>query len=260
MFFLPALFAGAQVYIGTEPTGNPVLLEVKSTNQGVLLPRIDIADTLLPSPVDHPHDGLLVVNIHEGKEGLYFWNGKAWEKLKTVETTSDRLKRTGKKVVFIGNSLQSQTGSLFENGVLSKVIFDTSFINSGELTGPKDAYKIPDSGIYEITASFTGDIEQGKGVEAFYALYIYNYRHTNDENKAVLARALGRQKSDFTSISAKATYCGLFKGAKDPKNPNEKDEQEYMGIRLYYKITGTNSNNVPSPKIRVDMSIRKILN
>jgi hypothetical protein len=260
MFVLPALFASGQVFIGTEPTGNPVLLEVKSANQGVLLPRIDIADTLSASPVASPKENLLVVNTHKDKEGLYFWNGKAWEKLKTIESTSAKLKRTGKKVVFIGTSESSQAETLFQNGVTSKVIFSTSFISEGELTIPKDAYKIPDAGIYEITASFTGDIEKGSSNEGFYALYIYNYRYTNDETKAVLARTVGRQKSEYTSISAKVTYCGLFKGPDNPDNPDDSRDQnrEYMGIRLYYKITSTVKNK--PPKIKVDMSIRKILN
>jgi hypothetical protein len=258
MLLLPALFTNGQVYIGTEPTGNPVLLEVKSTNQGVLLPRIDIADTLSASPVNTPKEGLLVVNTHKDKEGLYFWNGKAWEKLKTIETTSNKLKRTGKKVVFIGSSVASQSSTLFQNEVLSKVIFDTSFISEGKLTTPNDAYRIPSRGIYEITASFTGEIESTKGNIGYYALYIYNYRYTNDENKAVLARTLGHQSPNYTSISAKVTYCGLFKGPTNPDNPedpNDKD-QEYIGIRLYYSTTGTN----PPPKVKVDMSIRKILN
>jgi hypothetical protein len=235
IFFLPALFVHGQVFIGTDPTENPVLLEVRSTNQGVLFPRINIPDTLSASPVSSPKEGLLVVNTRQGKEGLYFWNGNAWEKLKTVKTADDELNHTGKKVVFIGKSKPS---TALVDATFNKIAFTPSYIE-GNLNGD-DAYIIPaGGGLYEITASFTGKATSGN--ESFYSLMINDYRNSTKR----LSRTTGNQTRSYTSISAKTTYCGLFKGG------------ELIGLLLYYrKISG----NVPLPTVEADITIRKITN
>ncbi|MDR1257849.1 MAG: hypothetical protein LBK65_01015 [Tannerellaceae bacterium] len=234
MLFLPAMLVHGQVFIGTESTGNPVLLEVKSTNQGILIPRINIPDTLSASPVNSPKEGLLVVNTHQNKEGLYFWGGSTWEKLKTVTAADEELNHTGKKVVFIG---MSNPSTALVDGAFNKIAFTTSYIN-GNLAVPSDAYIIPaGGGLYEITASFTGKTNSGN--EAFYALMINNYM----DNTKRLSRTTGNQIRSYTSISAKTTYCGLFKG------------NEYIGVLLYYKKL---SGNVPLPTVEVNISIKKV--
>jgi hypothetical protein len=241
MLFSAVTLVSAQVFIGTEPTGNPVLLEVKSTSQGVLLPRIDIPNVASASPVVSPKEGLLVVNTHAGEEGLYFWNGNIWEKLETVESADKKLNGIGKKTVFIGTSVSPF--SLTEKTNARVYFQNPAYIPAGEEldqdANGKLAYQIKESGIYEITASFAS-VSLDKGNKSSFALSIYNYKESN----GALSCTTGNQESTFSSISAKAAYCGfLDKGAQ-------------IGLRLfYYTIVG---DRLP-PQVKVDISIKKIV-
>jgi len=69
------------VGIGNESfTPDPsAMLEVKATDKGMLVPRVDIADLSTAAPVTNPEKSLLVwnTNIDTG-EGYYFWDGTKW--------------------------------------------------------------------------------------------------------------------------------------------------------------------------------------
>ncbi len=81
-------FAGnAQMKIGNIPTtiNNASLLELETTNRGLVPPRISIPDAASPAPL--PAEllvGTMVYNtnpsIKKGKGvGLYTWSGTEWE-------------------------------------------------------------------------------------------------------------------------------------------------------------------------------------
>jgi hypothetical protein len=214
MLLLPAVFLRGQVFIGTEPTWNPVLLEVKSNNRGILIPRIDIPDTTLAAPVTSPKDGLLVMNTHPGKEGLFFWNGQAWEKLKTVESAVADLAKTGKRSIFIGT--EKATDQQLNVNNFTDMPLKASM---GALTG-NNTYTIQEDGIYEVTAGFTGE---PSGADGFIILNIHNYTQNTS-----LAYTTRNQFASFRNIAAKAIYYG----------PLKKNDQ--IGIRMFYgsKVTG----------------------
>jgi len=69
------------VGIGNESfTPDPsAMLEVKSTDKGMLVPRVDIADLSTAAPVTNPAVSLLVYNTNETTGvGFYYWDGNAW--------------------------------------------------------------------------------------------------------------------------------------------------------------------------------------
>jgi len=67
--------------IGSETfTPDPsAMLEVKSTDKGMLVPRVDIEDLSTAVPVTNPAVSLLVYNTNETTGvGFYYWDGTEW--------------------------------------------------------------------------------------------------------------------------------------------------------------------------------------
>lgn len=98
VFLIIGLFgfaAKGQTGIGTSTPSPSAKLEVASTNQGFLPPRIALTATNAASPVTSPAIGLLVYNTatagttpNNVAPGYYFWNGSAWVAILGNITTS----------------------------------------------------------------------------------------------------------------------------------------------------------------------------
>jgi hypothetical protein len=98
VFSLVFLNGKAQTGIGTTSPSPSAKLEVASTNQGFLPPRIALTATNAASPVTSPATGLLVYNTattnnasNNVAPGYYFWNGSAWVAILGNITTSSIL-------------------------------------------------------------------------------------------------------------------------------------------------------------------------
>jgi hypothetical protein len=77
-FFVLTIFIHAQVGIGTNIPSNNAVLDVSSTNKGLMMPRI--SDT---TSVPNPTAGLLIYN---NKKAPTFHNGVAWQTLNRLES------------------------------------------------------------------------------------------------------------------------------------------------------------------------------
>ena len=95
VFITPAVFAQN---IGiNEDVSNPdasSILEVKSANKGVLIPRISLTGTFDVSTIASPATSLLVYNIASVSDvtpGYYYWDGTKWVRLLNVESDDWRL-------------------------------------------------------------------------------------------------------------------------------------------------------------------------
>ncbi len=94
-FFMFTFFisANAQVKItdGTVITLDPnSILELESSNKGLLIPRVAINDINLPSPLTEPVPaGMLVYSIGGTvDDGFYFWDGTLWNNLLSAGNTA----------------------------------------------------------------------------------------------------------------------------------------------------------------------------
>ncbi len=70
--------------VGTNSPGTGALLDINSTNKGVLFPRVALSSTGSASPVTSPTTSLLVYNtatVADVTPGFYYWNGSAWTAL-----------------------------------------------------------------------------------------------------------------------------------------------------------------------------------
>ncbi|QQX76816.1 MULTISPECIES: hypothetical protein [Aequorivita] len=79
LFLMLSFNTFAQVGIGTTSPDSGSILDISSTNKGVLLPRIDIANLNSLSPLTSGAEGMLVYNTNTSTgPGFVFWNGSSW--------------------------------------------------------------------------------------------------------------------------------------------------------------------------------------
>jgi len=119
LLFLAVLLAGftmkAQVKVGDNPTtiNANSILEMESTNKGMLLPRVALTGTAAPAPLAAHVAGMAVYNTAtagDATPGYYVNNGTAWVKMAdaTVAEAADSSKdawveNAGNTVVSSGN-------------------------------------------------------------------------------------------------------------------------------------------------------------
>jgi hypothetical protein len=117
VLLLSCFFLTAQTGIGTTTPDASAKLEVASTNQGFLPPRIALTATNAASPVTSPAIGLLVYNTESAgttpnnvTPGYYYWNGSLWVRLNGPSDTAANV--TGVvPVVNGGTGVTTATGS-----------------------------------------------------------------------------------------------------------------------------------------------------
>ena len=87
-FFSFSIFSFAQVGIGTENPDASAILQIESSNQGVLITRVNLSSTSDTSTIASPATGLLIYNTATAgfgstavTPGFYFYNGSTWVRL-----------------------------------------------------------------------------------------------------------------------------------------------------------------------------------
>ncbi|MCS6982524.1 MAG: hypothetical protein NZM65_10070, partial [Flavobacteriales bacterium] len=70
---------------GTSPDASAIL-DVKSSDKGLLVPRVSLTATNSASPITSPATGLLVYNTNASVSGgsgtgFYYWDGSQWVRL-----------------------------------------------------------------------------------------------------------------------------------------------------------------------------------
>lgn len=82
---------------GTSPDAS-AMLDIKSADKGLLIPRVALTGTTSASPVVSPVASLLVYNTATAGDvtpGYYFWNGTAWVALVNTSTLQGLINTTG---------------------------------------------------------------------------------------------------------------------------------------------------------------------
>lgn len=99
-----ASFLQAQVGIGTATPNSSAQLDIVSTTQGVLFPRMTAAQRVA---IQNPAEGLFVFQTN-GTKGLYFFDGTTWRNLANglipnAQGVANNLSGIGAVTVFAGN-------------------------------------------------------------------------------------------------------------------------------------------------------------
>jgi hypothetical protein len=95
IFILVSYSLIAQVGIGTSSIDNSAILEVSSTDQGILMPQIALISTTDSSTIITPEDGLIVYNTNAQNDitpGYYYWFNNSWVRLLTAQYEEPSIK------------------------------------------------------------------------------------------------------------------------------------------------------------------------
>lgn len=80
IFILNSVFMSAQVGIGTTTPDSNSILEIESTDKGVLIPRVQLNDVSTAAPLSSPiADGMLIYSDGGTElDGFYYWQTNKW--------------------------------------------------------------------------------------------------------------------------------------------------------------------------------------
>ena len=101
--------------MGISTTSPEAALDVTSSNNGILIPRVALTSISSATPVVNPNGGgapvvsTLVYNNGTGglsPAGFYFWNGSSWSQL--IDNTPN---------VYVGKAIISSAGTMTITGV-----------------------------------------------------------------------------------------------------------------------------------------------
>jgi hypothetical protein len=169
----------ATIIPANQDPHSSAVLDVKSTNKGVLVPNVSLTDLgSNTTPVSGPATGLLVYNTNVGTGvGYYYWDGGAWRRLMTSANTptgSGTLNYVPKWTpsgIVLGNS------QIFDNGTNVGIGTTTNseklHVNgnlrlaaNGSITTDGESLQImrgvrADDNSYEWTGFYSGNTRQG---------------------------------------------------------------------------------------------------
>ena len=83
-FVFTSLFSHAQVGIGTTAPDPSSMLDIRSANAGLLIPRVNLTSTTDNVTIPNPALSLMVYNLATQNDvipGFYFWQGGTWRAL-----------------------------------------------------------------------------------------------------------------------------------------------------------------------------------
>ncbi|WP_413512288.1 hypothetical protein [Myroides odoratus] len=144
MFFLsscviPTVMAQESIGIGTANAHSAAMLDIESSNKGVLFPRLALNETTVLNGGSNPL-GIIVFNNGEGdikKKGFYFWQGGSkWELLSSDSDLADKflqldneLTEKFKNLKVIINNPSVSTNEVIDNKLVYIGRYDIKVVN-----------------------------------------------------------------------------------------------------------------------------------
>ncbi len=96
LFSYNVLSQGVAINNDNSNADASAMLDIKSANKGLLIPRVDIADLNTKAPVTSPSVSLLVYNTNTTTGvGYYYWDGTKWVRLTISDDLDFAWKTTG---------------------------------------------------------------------------------------------------------------------------------------------------------------------
>jgi trimeric autotransporter adhesin len=126
----------AQVGIGVSDPAPSAMLDITSSNKGLLIPRIALASITDVATIPSPANGLLIWNNGLGAvsaAGFYFWNNSKWNQVATTSTappSSGSWSTSGNNV---GNYGGASTNVSLGTSAYDDLVFKVNSINVGRL-------------------------------------------------------------------------------------------------------------------------------
>ncbi|WP_445195165.1 hypothetical protein [Tamlana sedimenti] len=225
-----SMLGHSQMGIGTVMPDESAQLDVVSENKGVLIPRVQLSNSLDTSTIDaNPSDNpksLLVYNISPSGdliEGFHYWNGQKWLRIISTGDSTNEVtvlqnngdgtftytSEDGTKTTFDTNNeiLDNNNGTFtFVNTLNEQIVFDAkiaTIVDNGD-------------GTYTITDDFGVSVTLGGASETVTTLNDNGdgtYTYTSEDNTQTIIQA------------SNASFFGPWNGADDnaPATSNTED-------------------------------------
>lgn len=222
---------------GTVADGS-AMLDVKSTNKGILIPRISIPNLSAAAPVTAPINSLLVYNTNAGTGvGYYYWTGTQWMKLiSTSDLSTDGLITCG-----TANYVVKSDGT---NGVCSQIFDNGTNVGIGTAS---PAYKLDVNGYLRVNSTSNPGrdyrIQCGSRQEVYTANDLTEYINGN---KCVITGYSGGANNDFYIASvAEGTKYFTAEGTNQRIGIGNIDPSQKLHVTGNLRVTGAyyDSNN-----------------
>ena len=161
-----SIYQMGSVAVGTAAAPDPTaILNVQSTDQGVLFPRVTLTSSTDSATIAHPTTGLLVYNTGADANfptiGYMYWNGTAWKLFAagTADAAHATLECSGANA---SPSIQVVGGTPIPDGTLLQVPYNVS--NGGMY----NSATLVSTGNPNVTATISsGNLMAGSGVLSF---------------------------------------------------------------------------------------------
>lgn len=218
----------AQVGIGTTTPDTKAQLDVTSTNKGILIPRLTLAQR---NAITSPTTSLLIYQT-DNTPGFYYYSGVTWEKLALTSALDDgdwnvsgvNMNNTNTGSVLIGTTT-SNNYKLSVNGFLNAINIGSTDNNQDAFTINKNnqngnALVVNQNSSYNSTdksAISTYNALEGHKVE------IAHFSNTNSLNASIYAKSLARQDNShgfFYETVPSLGFTGDYYGTRVKMNHN----------------------------------------
>ncbi|MCX7548361.1 hypothetical protein OS188_10410 [Xanthomarina sp. F1114] len=152
-FFVLEVFS--QVGIGTTNPDASSVLDIESTDAGVLIPRIALTSSIDVTTITAPTESLLIYNTHTNlgansvRPGFYFWNGSKWSRLNDNEEKvyGEVFIRYGSQSINVNNPIRFGSVGLYQ-GVIP-------YPSTGNTNNRHLAFQIITPGVYRVSYSIS---------------------------------------------------------------------------------------------------------
>lgn len=161
------------VGIGTTKPDQSAVLDINSTNKGLLIPRMTLQQR---NGIQNPATGLMVYQS-DLLSGFYFYDGSEWKPL-TAATSQNSVAGTDGDWTLVGNSLAGTsttptttpgTSSFLGTTTNHPIVLKVNNINSGFLSAISTNFALgyrANSGVYSGTTTHTGNFNTALGTDA----------------------------------------------------------------------------------------------
>lgn len=201
----------AQIGIGTASPDLSSVLDIDSSNSGVLIPRISLSNNTDTVTIPSPATSLLVFNTGFAPNGYYYWNGTSWSQL-AVATASTDWSLLGNTGTIAGTNYLGTTDPIdlrFKTGATDR--WNISHANSGQLQSYSLGTAAAPSYSFQ-TDQNTGLYSSGADAVDITTAGVARFRFPNANQ--VHALSLGTAALPFYSFDAD-TNTGIFSSGAD---------------------------------------------
>lgn len=252
LFISFSISVKSQVGIGLNNPDPNTILDIYSTNKGLLIPRVqllgtdDVTTIPVTSSTNSPEQGTLVYNLLNNgtspnnvfQDTFYIWSGTQWESIgETSDINAEINNNNLTKVLFAGSPAVVNAGYIMPGySSWTTMNFTTERVDIGNIHNG-GTFTVPATGLY----SFFGDIS-------------LRLSSTNGNSKAFGARIFNSTSTTVLAIS----YYGTGAGGAQGDMP-----LYWMGnltagdqIQIQYRMRADNSSTLSTATVS-NITVRK---